>query len=173
VSGILLINVAFSQAGKKPLFKNSYYGFAIGFYPTGQSPAEVKAGDLDNDGDSDLVVVQQNFSNGFVVLINAGKGIYAPSCIATGDLNKNGKIDFVTGQSLSVDVHLNNGTNTLFNAPVTYATSQSPYDILVTDLNNDGNLDIAACTEFNHEGMSVLLGNGNGTQIIMAPTHLI
>jgi hypothetical protein len=99
-----------------------------------------------------------SFASPVIQLINP-----TPSCIATGDLNKDGKIDLVTGQSLSIDVHLNNGTNTLFNAPVTYATSESPYDILVTDLNNDGNLDIAACTEFNHEGMSVLLGKGNGT----------
>ena len=77
------------------------------------------------------MAAQQNFSNGFVVLINVGKGIYAPSYIATGDLNKDGKIDLVTGQSLLIDAHLNNDTNTLCNAPVTYATSQSPYDILV------------------------------------------
>jgi hypothetical protein len=33
VLGVLFVNVVFSQTGKKPLFKNSYYGFATGFYP--------------------------------------------------------------------------------------------------------------------------------------------
>jgi len=142
--------------------------------------SDIEAIDVDGDGDNDAVITEwlgcQNVPNSarrLFISKNNGHASFAspviqlinptPSCIATGDLNKDGKIDLVTGQSLSIDVHLNNGTNTLFNAPVTYATSESPYDILVTDLNNDGNLDIAACTEFNHEGMSVLLGKGNGT----------
>ncbi|HEX5154241.1 MAG TPA: VCBS repeat-containing protein [Parafilimonas sp.] len=142
--------------------------------------SDIDAVDVDNDGDNDAVIIEwlgcpnvPNSSRRLFISKNNGHGSFtapviilinpSPGCIATGDLNKDGKIDLVTGQSLSIDVHLNNGTNSLFNAPVTYATSESPYDILVTDLNNDGNPDIAACTEFNHEGMSVLLGNGNGT----------
>ncbi|HRH61611.1 MAG TPA: FG-GAP-like repeat-containing protein, partial [Chitinophagaceae bacterium] len=104
---------------------------------------------------------------------NNGAGIFSapiikevnpfPSCIAAADFNKDGRIDITTGQSLSVDVDLNNGSPTIFADPVSYKTEGSPYDIMVADFNKDGNLDIATCTEYNFEGMSVLLGNGNGT----------
>ena len=104
-------SVCFAQVGKKPLFNNSWYCFATGAYPNGQSPSVVKPADLDNDGDSDLVVAQQNFSNGFVVLINQSKGLYAapvkynsPAAsqgIAIADFNNDGRKDVAvanTGQ---------------------------------------------------------------------------
>src|SRR6476620_227254 len=67
----------FSQPQIPPIFDNSWYGFATGIYPNGQSPSQVKSADLDNDGDSDLVVSQENFSNGFVVLKNQGNFLFS------------------------------------------------------------------------------------------------
>src|SRR4029079_10636417 len=93
---------SFSQS--KPLvFNNSWYGFATGSYGSGQSPSQVRAADLDNDGDSDLVVSQENFSNGFVVLKNQGSFLFsapvkykssaASSDIVIADFNNDGKKD--------------------------------------------------------------------------------
>jgi hypothetical protein len=141
--------------------------------------SDIEAVDLDNDGDRDVIVTEwlgcQNVINSarrIFISKNNGNGTFKPplikvvnpfpSCIATGDFNKDGKIDLVTGQSLSVDLHLGTGTGDL-QLPVSFKLKESPYDIIATDFNGDGNLDVAACTEYNSEGMSVLLGNGNGT----------
>ena len=93
----------FSQLNDKLLFDNSWYGFATGVYGSGQSPSAVKSADLDNDGDSDIVVSQENFSNGFVVLKNQGSFIFsapvkynstkASKDIVVADFNNDGKKD--------------------------------------------------------------------------------
>src|SRR5207237_7607970 len=70
-----------------------------------------------------------------------------------------------TGQSSSVDISLNDGSGNLL-APTSFAMSQSPYDILAADLNNDGHIDIASCNYGSNPGdynLTVRLGNGNGT----------
>jgi len=72
-----LSNRAFSQSANKPSFDRTWYGFKTGAYPQGQSPSAVKSADMDNDGDADLIVSQENFSNGFVYLKNKKKGMYA------------------------------------------------------------------------------------------------
>lgn len=142
--------------------------------------SDIDAIDVDGDGDNDAVITEwlgctniPNSARRLFISKNNGNGSFAapviklispsPSCVATGDFNNDGRPDIATGQSLSVDVHLNSGNNGLFNAPVTYATAESVYDMIAVDVNNDGKLDLAACTEFNHEGMSVLIGNGDGS----------
>ncbi|HYK45945.1 MAG TPA: VCBS repeat-containing protein, partial [Parafilimonas sp.] len=140
---------------------------------------DIETADLDNDGDLDVVVTEwlgcQNISNSarrIFISKNNGHGVFSaplikivnpfPGSIATGDFNEDGKIDLVTGQSPGIDLHRGTGTGDLL-PPVSFATQKAPYTIIATDLNNDGHLDIAACTEYNSEGMSVLLGSGNGT----------
>ncbi|MBA3647749.1 MAG: T9SS type A sorting domain-containing protein [Chitinophagales bacterium] len=141
--------------------------------------SDIDAFDMDNDGDLDAVLTEwlgctndPNSARRIFISKNNGSGTFgaplikiidpSPSCLAGGDMNHDGKIDLVTGQSLSVDVHIGTGTGDL-QPPLQYATENSPYDILLNDFNGDGNLDVATCTEYNFEGMSVLLGNGNGT----------
>lgn len=141
--------------------------------------SDIDAFDLDNDGDLDVVVAEwlgcfgsTDGGKRLYISKNNGHGVFAapflktvdpgPSCLAGGDFNKDGKIDIVTGHALSIDVHLGTGTGDLL-APVRIALNKSPYDVIVRDLNGDGNLDIATCTEYNSEGMSVIIGNGDGT----------
>lgn len=176
---LTIIHPAFSQSGKRILFQNSYYGFATGFYPSGQSPSEVKAGDLDNDGDSDLVVAQQNFSNGFSVLVNQGKGIYslpvkynspkASLDIVIADFNNDGKQDVALTNSgfnfdgNSVSVFFNTG-NGKFGAPANYTTGNYPTGITAADFDNDGDQDLAVCNNRadSNSSVSVLVNKGNG-----------
>src|SRR6476620_1038483 len=81
ISLLIIVSVlpynSFSQLSNRPLFNNSWYGFATGMYPNGQSPSQVRSADLDNDGDSDIVVSQENFPNGFVVLKNQGNFLFS------------------------------------------------------------------------------------------------
>jgi hypothetical protein len=58
-----------------------------------------------------------------------------------------------------ISVLLGNGNGT-FQNQITFATSSAPYSLALADISGDGNLDLAATTEFN---VNVLHGNGNGT----------
>ncbi len=56
---------------------------------------------------------------------------------------------------------LNNGNKT-FQTHQDFATGDSPYDVIATDLNGSGNLDLVTANELGGD-VSVLLGNGDGT----------
>jgi hypothetical protein len=158
------------------LFDSSWYGFNTGAYPSGQSPSAIKAGDLDNDGDSDLVVAQQNFSNGFVVMKNQGGGSFAAPAkynspkaslgIVIADFNNDGKKDvalsntgfYIEGNSVSVFLNAGKGK---YGAAASYKVGIGPVGIVATDLDNDGDMDLAVCNS-NSTTVSILMNKGNG-----------
>jgi hypothetical protein len=77
------------------------------------------------------------------------------------DFNGDGKPDLaVTGTV--VRVSLNNGDGTLRPAGQ-YPVGNSPQDIATGDLNGDGRLDLVVTNNDQQTGLSVLLGNGDGT----------
>src|SRR5215467_14745152 len=84
-----------------------------------------------------------------------------PAGIATGDFNKDGKLDVCVANSgsLNISILLGRGDGT-FLTTVKYKVPQAPQSIAVSDFNHDGNLDIVVA---NAGSVSVLLGNGNGT----------
>jgi hypothetical protein len=130
-----------------------------------------------------------NCSNGGVsVLISNVNGTYqAPVSyssgglnafsIALGDFNGDGKLDIAVANyyadtsqtSSNVSVLLNNGDGT-FQAPVSSAVAGIYVPVVVLgDFNGDGKLDLAVSTDCQtpqncaNGGVSVLLGNGDGT----------
>ncbi|MGA2355760.1 MAG: FG-GAP-like repeat-containing protein [Terriglobales bacterium] len=135
-------------------------------------------------------VVNSNCAQGSVaVLLGNGDGTFQPprayasgdslpSAVAVADLNGDGKLDVVlaTAQTVSpyttaISVLLGNGDGT-FQSAVSYgAGGWSPVSIAVADLNGDGQPDVAVasmcfysdCTPVKTGGVSVLLGNGDGS----------
>ena len=130
-------------------------------------PNKVELGDVDGDGDLDLLTaisstnsvhVRLNgsdasgsntgvFSNGTTVQVGAN-----PQFVRLGDIDADGDLDFVVSNqdANSVSVLLNGGNNSgsgtgIFSAPATLlpvAVGQTPFALSLIDVDNDGDVDL-------------------------------
>jgi VCBS repeat-containing protein len=166
----------------------------VGVFPFGGSsgiqPQAIQAGDFNNDGHLDLVVL--GFAGTGLVLPGNGNGTFGPSFtfttlggpdgglnagrhVAVGDFNGDGKLDIVTASEAhanffssggGLSVLLGNG-NFTFQAAVTYADLSNPTALTLADFNRDGRIDIAMANTNNGRALSgqvsILLGNPDGT----------
>lgn len=90
-----------------------------------------------------------------------------PNFVAVADMNGDGKPDLVvTVYPGAVAVLLGNGDGT-FQPASTYAADNAPSAVIIADLNGDGKPDVVVCgcitSGCSTSGISVLLGNGDGT----------
>ncbi|MBD2755594.1 beta strand repeat-containing protein [Spirosoma validum] len=151
----------------------------------GSNPSDVALGDVDGDGDLDLITIvfkadPASFNGNRVsVRFNNGSGNFAaanadfsfegyPQSVALGDVNGDGYLDLVIGSITStggtVSVRLNNGAGT-FTAPATNPDSNVgifPTSIALGDLDGDSDLDLVTNNK-NSNTVSVRLNNGVGT----------
>jgi len=145
----------------------------------------IASGDLDRDGNPDLVMsgVSTSDIQGQVhVFLNTGGGLFGPRMdyltgentqgVAIGDLNNDGVSDLVAANQNddSVSVLLGTG-NGLFQDQVKYSVGVGeiggPMSVVIADFNNDGAEDLATVNQFG--SFSILLGVGDGS----FPTHTV
>jgi VCBS repeat-containing protein len=141
-------------------------------FNVGISPNASSAGDLNGDGNLDLVVVNQDSANVSILLGN-GNGTFLPqttlsaqnpTSVAIADFNNDGKRDLVVAMSIGnqMSLFLGNGNGT-FQGATALAAGHHYGQVVVGDVNGDGQADLVAAVHSGAPRVSVLLGNGNGT----------
>jgi hypothetical protein len=146
------------------------------FLPGGTGASSIMVGDLNNDGNLDIVEVNLQ-SPGWRAghlnrLLGNGDGTFRPATDTyTGgldsyfgvvaDLNGDGKLDVLVASGDSINVRLGLGDGN-FENPLNYPISGAGLVVAVADFNGDGIPDVAVNTEVYGPGM-ILLGDGDGT----------
>jgi hypothetical protein len=162
---LTLLLVAGAAFATGPLFKGQIVS-------TGHSYYNLIAVELDNDGDADLVAVDQNNNVNVILTHNDGSFTEPTSyniggfsaAVAAADFDDDGYNDIVIcreigGEDSYLGVMFNNGDGT-FASPVNYLASNNAYDIVTGDLDNDDDIDIIMST---HYMVQVFLNNGDGS----------
>ena len=179
---ILLLAGARPAAALDSLWPDApFRAFVTGAYPQGFLPSSLAAGDMDGDGDVDVLVGQSYFGGaGVSVLENRGDGSYeAPVYYALGqnqsvaevalaDFDGDGDLDaFATIRGAFDDdtklrLWRNNGDGTL-GASLQLTTGQGPVGLVVADFTGDGKPEVATANVywsaqsvsfFRHNGLS-------------------
>jgi large repetitive protein len=143
----------------------------------GTSPSAIVSADFNGDGRGDLAVASAGSSD-ITVLLGRGDGTFQnqstnpigsdPTSAISVDLNHDGNDDIVTADYSSNDVSviMGNGDGT-FSAAQFFPAGVHPTAVVAGDFNGDGRLDLAVTdaggTGGAGEGVSILLGNGDGT----------
>ena len=148
--------------------------------PVDFTPGDLAVADFDEDGNLDVITVNESPDTLSLALgngdgsfnartdiligtdINQGIGLN-PDAIVVADFNEDGHLDVATGNLFSNDIAFvpGNGDGT-FGTPGRFATEFSPNSIAAADLDGDGHLDLLT-PNATSDSVSVLLGNGDGT----------
>ena len=149
-----------STPNQSRLWKNDGAGrFALqGGVPNDSTSYSYDAGDIDGDGDLDLIGINAGTSNGELLLRNNGTGTVwtnistniSPNPVVDDndsrfvDMDMDGDLDLIVGSLGTRDrIYLNNGAG-LFteNTTLMAAVSDSTIDVKVADFDSDGRIDI-------------------------------
>lgn len=138
----------------------------------------VAVADLNGDGKADLLTVNGLYTNGYadpgyasLALQGAGGALGTPvrltvggdpAAVALGDLNGDGRVDFVVANAATatVTVFLQSATTagTFTQAATLQTAGLAPLDVAIGDLNQDGKPDLAVATSGSQAVMAYFQG---------------
>jgi len=133
-------------------------------FPTRERATDVAAADFDQDGRTDLVLINEDWADGLYVMRNTtANGVvsftranrfdfnynYNPSAISIADMNDDGKPDLLVtynlGKKIKVYNNISTGGAILFDDKflVNFTDISSPYGITAGDMDGDGKPEMA------------------------------
>ncbi|CAF4403146.1 unnamed protein product, partial [Adineta steineri] len=141
----------------------------------GSTPVCLTIIDITNDNFLDVVVA--NFAaSSIIILYGLGDGTFllgkpystgiqsSPQSLAIADMNNDGQLDIIVAnfQSNTIGILYAFGYE-LFGSPTKYLTNDGsqPNSVAVTDINNDGSLDILVAN-YGTDSIGIFLGYNNG-----------
>lgn len=146
------------------------------FGGTNTQPRTIKAADVNNDGNLDLVVVRGSIPAYMSVLIGSPTGTFAPAVnysltintpfdITINDFNSDGNRDAIVSSSNTgmIEVLLGSSSGT-FSFLNSFSAGNQVFGLIAGDMNNDGKMDFVT-TDFNGglSNVKTFYGNGNAT----------
>ncbi len=164
-------NMAYKNNGASSPF-NGVNGTVIVSSSTAFYTRGIALGDIDSDGDIDIVEANSDQPNRYY--LNDGNGTFSLGgnitsdssfsyVIKLADIDNDGDLDVIVGNYNEKNrIYLNNGTSSPFNgiSGLNITTDVNPtVDIIAADINHDGYLDVITA----NEGHSNILYYNNGT----------
>ncbi len=142
-------------------------------YIGGTASSGTELGDLDGDGDLDMVVSDHFGPNGVQVFLNNGNGTFqARTAYGAGrdfydlklkDFNGDGRLDIVAGDygNEKIQLYMNTGTGT-FTTGLSFLADADPTFMDVADINGDTFQDVVVNSQTTGK-VDVFLGTGGGS----------
>ena len=161
----------FSDTGVNVLLGNGdgTFGDVLRF-DAGPAPLALAVGDVDGDGDDDLLtedaVLLNNPADLLVAARRTADDFSSPADLAFLDADEDGTLDLaITDETEHFVAVLIGRGDGFFDAPTTFDTGRGPREILPADLDGDGHVDLAIeQRDFSGaDGVAVLLGAGDGS----------
>ena len=152
------------------------YATGITLDPNGYRIEAARAADVNGDGIQDVILLGDTNFGTVGVRLGNGDGTFQtirsfplglfglPSEVAFGDINHDGKLDLAVasfaGREANISILLGNGDGTFQPRQILPSSASAPTDVVLTDFNNDGKLDLIVGDV---GAVRILLGNDDGT----------